>query len=258
MKLVLSPIFAKAWQGADPFVKVNELEGEVFREVKSRKTFRFELDNRSYFAKIHRGVGWLEIIKNLLTLRRPVISAANEFYGINKLKEVGIDTMTVVGFAERGLNPAKTQSFIITEDLVDTIDLEAYCKDWVSTPPSFTFKIKLIEKLATVSRKLHQAGVCHRDYYLCHFHIDITELGSLKVSLIDLHRALIKSSLGRRWVVKDIGGLYFSAMDIGLTQRDLFRFMKVYSGKSLRECLSLQMGFWQAVERKANKLYYKH
>jgi heptose I phosphotransferase len=255
MKLVLSSILAEAWEDADPFAKVNELEGEVFREVKSRRTIRFELGHQSYFAKIHRGVGWPEIIKNLLTLRLPIVSAANEWHAINKLTELGIDTLTVEGFGKRGKNPANIQSFIITQDLVNTVDLEEYCKDWATSPPKFGFKTQLIAKLANISRRLHQAGICHRDYYLCHFHLDTAAPEILKVSLIDLHRALIKTNLARRWVLKDIGGLYFSAMDIGLTQRDRFRFMKSYSRLSLRECLTTQKTFWLRVEDKANRLY---
>lgn len=257
MKLILSPVFAKAWQTADPFAKVWELEGDVYREVKTRKTFRFEFEQKSYFAKIHLGVGWREIIKNLLTLRKPIVSAANEWHAISKLNELGIDTMTAVGFGERGRNPARIQSFILTEDLVDTVSIEHYCAEWPDNPPSFAFKIRLNAKLAQVSRQLHEAGVCHRDYYLCHFHLNTTELESVKVSLIDLHRALIKNSLSRRWIIKDIGGLYFSAMNIGLTQRDLYRFMKIYSGKSLKDCLTTQQSFWRAVEKKALKLYNK-
>ncbi|USE76561.1 lipopolysaccharide core heptose(I) kinase RfaP, partial [Escherichia coli] len=32
------------------------------------------------------------------------------------------------------------------------------------------------------------------------------------------------------WRDKDLIGLYFSSMNIGLTQRDIWRFMKVYFG----------------------------
>jgi len=40
-----------------------------------------------------------------------------------------------------------------------------------------------------------------------------------------------------RRVVKDIGGLYFSSMRVGLIQRDLYRFMKVYRDTTLRTTL---------------------
>ncbi len=58
-----------------------------------------------------------------------------------------------------------------------------------------------------------------------------------------------------RWAVKDIAGLYYSSKEIGLTQRDLYRFMKLYRGKSLREILRTEMPFWRKVVSRGNKLY---
>jgi len=101
--------------------------------------------------------------------------------------------------------------------------------------------------------------VNHRDYYICHFLLDVSaswETG-IKASLIDLHRAQLRKKTPRRWAVKDVAGLYFSAMEIGLTQRDLFRFMKVYSGKPLRETLEKDAAFWRAVDSTAERLYAK-
>lgn len=55
----------------------------------------------------------------------------------------------------------------------------------------------------------------------------------------------------QRWLVKDVGGLYFSALNIGLSKRDLFRFMKAYSGKSLHLTLSQDEVFWRKVKSRA-------
>ena len=38
--------FSRLWRGCDPFAEVARLEGEEFRRVKSRRTFRFELEDR--------------------------------------------------------------------------------------------------------------------------------------------------------------------------------------------------------------------
>ena len=59
--LELDPVFSREWKGKDPFVELEKTEGEIFRQVKNRRTFRFELDGHGYFAKVHRGVGWREI-----------------------------------------------------------------------------------------------------------------------------------------------------------------------------------------------------
>jgi hypothetical protein len=77
------------------------------------------------------------------------------------------------------------------------------------------------------------------------------------LTVIDLHRALCKRNLAKRWVIKDLAGLYFSSMDCGLTRRDLLRFIRRYQGEPLRDCLQRELSFWQAVERRALRLYAK-
>ena len=76
-----------------------------------------------------------------------------------------------------------------------------------------------------------------------------------KLSLIDLHRALIKRKLSVRWTVKDIAGLYFSAMDIGLTRHDLLRFIKYYGQADLRQSYLQKQDFWNAVQERARRMY---
>jgi heptose I phosphotransferase len=75
--------------------------------------------------------------------------------------------------------------------------------------------------------------------------------------IIDLHRALIKNPLGLRWIVKDVSGLLYSAMDIGLTQRDFFRFIKIYDEKSLRDALANNGAFWSSVQKRALSMHKK-
>jgi len=255
----LNTHFKKAWAAADPFAAAFRLEGEVFRSVKTRRTFRFELGGKSYFAKVHHGIGWAEILKNLLQLKRPVFSARNEYEAIRRLEKLGVATMKIAAFGERGRNPARIESFIITDELVNTVSLEDYCRDWKRNPPPFELKLALIRYVAQVSRLLHCNGVNHRDYYLCHFLLDVSRdwKAGIKASLIDLHRAQLRKKTPRRWAVKDVAGLYFSAMNIGLTSRDRLRFMEIYSGGSLRETLRNGAGFWRAIDRTAKRLYAK-
>lgn len=257
----LNDIFQAAWQNQDAFRKVDELQGEIYRAVASRRTLRFEHQGRYYFAKIHKGVGWLEIIKNLVLLRKPVLGAGEEWHAINKLNTLGVETMTVAAYGMKGRNPARISSFIITEALENTVSLEDYCRPWPESPPDRKLKLALIERIASISRTLHENGVNHRDYYICHFLlvrdsiIGSSEYADLTLHLIDLHRSQIRSHTPFRWRVKDVSGLLFSAMDIGLTSRDLARFMRTYSGKSLRLTLQEDTRFWNSVLQKANKMY---
>lgn len=240
------------------------LDGEVFRSVAQRRTLRFCLGGRGYFIKIHKGTSWKEILKNLCQLRLPVLSARNEWRAIRRLEQLNVATMKIAGFGERGVPPAWLESFLITDELVDTVSLEDFCRNWSNDPPPRQLKQALIEKVARIARKLHENGINHRDFYLCHFLLDRKTLRPavsrerLELYLIDLHRVQIRTRAPRRWRLKDLAGLYFSSMDIGLTVRDRLRFMKIYRGRPLREILNDERKFWQTVERMALRLYRKH
>lgn len=243
------------------FDQVMALEGEVFRNLAGRKTLRFVLGETSYFAKLHFGVGWREILKNLCMLRKPVLGARDEWRAIQRLEQLGVATMAIAGFGERGLSPSRRQSFLITDELVNTVSLEDFCRSWPDDPPPVALKQALIEKVATIARCLHNNGVNHRDCYICHFLLDVQTLRApfvaeqLDLYLIDLHRVQIRTRTPGRWVEKDVAALYFSSMDIGLTRRDMLRFMRTYRGKPLRQILATERRFWAAVVRKAERLY---
>ena len=254
---------AAQWAGRDPFDAAAQLQGEVFREVKTRRTLRFEAAGEHYFIKIHHGVGWPEILKNLVSGRWPIVSARQEWQAIRRLTELGVPTMSIAGFGERGLNPARRESFLITDELANTVSLETLCADWRQRRPDFAFKLSLLRRVAGISRRMHENGVCHRDFYLCHFLLHCPpgaapdQHTDAKLSVIDLHRAMIRARLGQRWIEKDIAGLYFSSLDIGLTQTDLLRFLRMYTGQPLREALITQAGFVRRVQHKADKIWQR-
>ena len=251
--------WCKDWQ--DPFNTLASMQGQVFREIEQRKTFRFEKNSKGYFAKLHWGVGWKEILKNLVQGRLPIVSARNEWRAIQRCEALNILTMKLIAYGCQGWNPARLKSFIITEELTPIISLEDLCKSWKDSPPNFIFKRRLIQTIASIARTLHNNGLNHRDFYLCHFLLDLsTKLNptqSPKIYLIDLHRVQLRHKTPLRWQIKDISGLFFSAMNIGLTQNDLFYFMKIYSNKSLRTIFQQDKKIWKKVIKRAMALYFK-
>ncbi|MGI6408516.1 MAG: lipopolysaccharide core heptose(I) kinase RfaP [Thiopseudomonas sp.] len=258
MKPFLAEPFASLWAQQDIFAAAEALQGEVYRELEGRRTLRTEVDGRGYFVKIHRGIGWGEIIKNLLSARLPVLGARNEYIAIQRLQQAGVATMTAVAFAERGSNPARQHSFIITEELAPTISLEDYCMDWPQRPPAFALKRALLERVADMTGRMHRAGVNHRDCYICHFllHTDQpVQPDNFRLSLIDLHRAQTREQTPVRWRNKDLAALYFSALDIGLTRRDKLRFLRAYFDQPLRQVLRDEAELLRWLESKAAKLY---
>ncbi|MGE4660603.1 MAG: lipopolysaccharide core heptose(I) kinase RfaP [Arenicellales bacterium] len=270
-----------------------------------RRTVSFSHQGRRYYLKIHDGVGWKEIGKNLTSLRLPVLGAENEWKGVHHLRRqtllqnLGLDTLEIAGYGTRKrhlvkvLNdPARRQSLIVTDEIPEAKSLEDLCREWGwdRSPPKTALEIRfkrwLIEQLAQTARILHSSGANHRDFYLSHFLLHRTEKKgeaspeNCRISLIDLHRmrihkpqlrawigALVHGLLKRqrprtpqsetppRWKMRDVSGLHYSSMGLGLTQRDRLRFMKIYTQHSLRNILTREAEFWRRVDRRAKRLY---
>ena len=249
----------KPWRS---FEDARAVQGEVFRNPSgaNRRTLRFELQGRGYFLKLHWGVGWGEIFKNLLSLRLPVVGAANEWKAIRRLEALGVETMRLEALGREGWNPARQKSFVVTRELENTISLEDYCASWKHSSPDPRRKRLLLERVARMTRQMHEHGLNHRDLYICHFLLQQPWDGreeNLHLYLIDLHRVQQHRRLPRRWRVKDVGSLYFSAMDIGLGRKDLLRFLRMYHDRPLRQVLEEQGDFLRAVERRALALQAK-
>ena len=239
------------------------IEGVVHREVKNRRTVEFHLGGRHYFIKAHRGVGWREVLKNWLYGRAPIVSAEPEWRAIEALNAAGVATPSCAGRGLRGSAPAHLESFIVMHALEGMISLEDLTRDWHGARGRTRVRLKraLLQQLAGIARVMHGAGLNHRDFYLCHFLTrdrdwsQWTPADAVELTLIDLHRVQRRDAVPERWLVKDLGGLLFSALDAGITQRDRLRFVAAYRGQPWREVLERESGLWEKVQANARKLY---
>lgn len=246
-------------KGEDTFAYIMSLQGQVYRELEGRCTQRIELGGQGYFLKQHHGVGWKEIVKNLLQLRLPILGAKNEWLALQRLKQLHIPTMQAMAYGERGCNPARRESFLLTKELTNILSLEDLCRDWRHVPPQPTFKWALIKEVARMTRIFHENGLNHRDCYICHYLWDTTSsMDAPRIYLIDLHRAQLRAKTPLRWVIKDLAGLYFSSKDIGLTSRDLLRFIREYRQQTLSNTLTRERTFWGKVKQRGDKTYQRH
>ena len=70
---------------------------------------------------------------------------------------------------------------------------------------------RIVVQVAQIARLLHGAGYNHRDFYCCHFLIKELSPGAFDIRLIDLQRAERRRWFRRRWIVKDLAQLAYSA-----------------------------------------------
>ena len=242
MKLILKKPFDQ-W-GQQAFEKVRSLQGTVARSLETRKTLRFEMEGGAYYAKYHKGGSVGELLKNLLSLRMPVFSAKNEWEAIEHLHRHGVDTMTAVAYGYRGVAPLWTESFLITEELKNCISLEDVFQKGVWETLTVGERRDLVRLLAETVKRMHEAGVNHRDCYLCHF---LWNREENRLYIIDLHRSQIRASVPHRWLLKDIASLYFSSLTQDIPSTYFMRFARVYGQEKLE-------GLLPGVSRKVEKI----
>ena len=235
------------------------VQGDVYRRGRGRRTVRVVLAGRPYFLKFHSGVGWLEILKNWLVCKRPVLGAENEYRACRHLEDRGLNAPRVAAFAVGGGNPAARRSLVLCDELAGFASLEDVVDGWDESPPDRLARRRLLVGVAGFVRRLHEAGVVHRDLYLCHLLLrsDAWAAGDVELGVLDLHRARMLSPVPAFWRKRDLAALLFSALDAPVHRRAWLRFVRLYSGRPLREAFARDGAFWRSVYRRAVRLYGK-
>jgi hypothetical protein len=150
-----------------------------------------------------------------------------EFEHISKLAEAGINTPKVVSYGQQWGLLLEKRSFLITEKIPDAQSLEQRLPDCFNGP-AHGKKLKLrrnfIFQLAAFIRKFHQTNYRHRDLYFSH----IFYSNSGEFYLIDLARAFKPIFFRRRFHIKDIAQLYYSAPARHFTNTERLRFYLSY------------------------------
>ncbi len=263
MWIDLDPELARYYSEESAFDQLMDCEGEKFRHIKTRRTIKFEKGGKNYFIKIHRACGWREVWKNWFAFKRPVTSARMEWEAIDRLNSLNVSTLSVVGRGIRGKAPANQESFVITEALEGMISLEQLTQRWggLTVQKRVCLKRELIRQVAYIAKTIHCNGLNHRDFYLCHFLVKDRKWDQwqpedfLTLHLIDLHRMQQRSTVPKRWWIKDLAGLLFSSLDCSLTRNDLLRFSMIYWDCALHDlCRERSSVLWK-IYRKARRLY---
>ena len=201
-----------------------------------RSRLQFEIDSpqlpssTTVFMKRYDRPPVFVQVKNWLSHHNRRSNALREFEAANKLTAAGINTPKVVSYGEQWSIIFEERSFIITEKIPDAESLERKLPDCFNGPAT-TENLKLrrnfIVQSAAFIRKFHETNYRHRDLYFSHiFYSDTGEF-----YLIDLARVFGPLVLRRRFQIKDIAQLYYSAPGKHFSKTDRMRFYMAYTGQ---------------------------
>jgi hypothetical protein len=169
--------------------------------------------------------------------------AADEARGIRLLEGAGLPTvpMGAVGELSDG------RSFVITEDLSGFRPAVKLIAGGVAFE-------SLLGPTADLAARLHNAGLHHRDLYLCHFFVRMEAGGTPgEMRLIDAARvrALPGFLTRRRWIVKDLAQFWYSTQALAVSEEQRERWLARYAQR--REG-RFREGLMAAVQRKARAI----
>jgi hypothetical protein len=180
------------------------------------------------FLKRHTPLSLMAACRRWLEGEARVSSARAEWNAIRLLRTLGIPSIVPIamgerlrwGFWERG-------SFLLTAELTGARSLE----DVFSTQSMLSFhaRVRLARRIGLLARRLHSAGLVHRDFYLGHIYLQGSLEGAYQLHLLDLQRVCVGAQLGNRWSVKDVSALLFSSLPIvSISNGDRLRFLLAY------------------------------
>jgi heptose I phosphotransferase len=197
-------------------------QGEVTREVPGRITVRlaFGGDQKLYLKR------------HFPPNSQAASDGFKEWDNIESLSSRGISCPRTVA-AGGGIVNGAPCGFLITAAVPDAIPMDDYLANLYRVSGNSlpcACKRRLIRKLADLARRFHDLGYHHKDFYLCHVFVNQhTPLDSPLV-LIDLQRLGRAHWFRRRWIVKDLAALNYSARDEFTTNTDRLRFLLTYLG----------------------------
>jgi heptose I phosphotransferase len=159
-----------------------------------------------------------------------------EARNIRRLAAAGIASIHLIAYGEQLRADGRLESFVLTEELRDYQPLDDFLiRRFPAVRAARTAARdrdldRLIREVAAVARRLHRAGYNHRDLYACHFFVREPTPGRFEVRLIDLQRVEHRRRFRRRWLVKDLAQLAYSAPRSRITRTGRMAFLHYYLG----------------------------
>ncbi len=205
--------------------------GVLVREAGTRTTHRIEGPRSVFFLKRHRG---LSMMQRFWPIRNTNSSPARlEWDNHLIMRRSGFDVPDPVAMGETHANfSIPAESFLITREVpgpsLDKVLVHGLPGQIGRRDQKLVQSV--IRDLSGLVRRLHSAGFYHKDLYLQHLIVkDDPRWG--RPYMVDLQRVEQKFPPHRRWLIKDIAALHYSA-PASFSKADRLRFLLQYLGKT--------------------------
>jgi hypothetical protein len=170
-------------------------------------------------------------LKNWLAHRKRISCGVVERASASQLTSAGVPVPKTIAYGEQWGGLFEKRSFVITEKIANAEALERKlpeCFEGQPTSANLKRRRQFIAQLADFVRTFHETNYRHRDLYFSHIFQD-NDGGFF---LIDLARVFKPMVLRRRYQIKDIAQVYYSAPRRYFSNTDRMRFYLGYAGKS--------------------------
>lgn len=153
--------------------------------------------------------------------------AGTEWAWMHRLGTDGVPCVRPVAFGEELRGAKEVRSAVLTS-AVPGASLEHWAARWGEDDrPTIR---GLIPVLADLVARLHACGYAHRDLYLSHVFHDPGCEPAASLCLIDLQRLIRPRLRQRRWIIKDLASLDYSAPFPLVSRTDRVRWLTRYLG----------------------------
>lgn len=215
------------------FKAANNLDKTNLARFRSRAQFKIEapgsLQPTAAFLKRYDRPPVLIQLKNWFCARKRISCGLLEYASARQLMAFGINTPRTICCGEQWGGFFEKRSFSVTERIANAEALERKlprCFTESTSGKCLKLRRDFITRLADFVRKFHETGYRHRDLYFSHiFHSNNGEF-----YLIDLSRVFKPLFLSRRFQIKDVAQLYYSAPGRYFSNTDRLRFYLHYAG----------------------------
>lgn len=224
--------------GLDTFAAVMQRTGFMMRSVPGRSTVRIELlagagNLRAAYLKRYEPayLRWWEWA--LRWLRWPGVTdeARHEWDMLLALRRHGFLTAEPLALGQQPVAGVVRRSFLLTAEIAGGIAAHEYVRKLDAGA-----RRAFARQVGDLTRRLHHTGFIHKDYYLNHVLVVESSATSEAPALflIDLQRVQGPGRFSRRWYVKDLAALGYSAQLAGATRADCLAFYHTYAGRKVQ------------------------